>query len=242
MATQSSRPRRLAAVCAAGMLAVGPALVAGPAFADTPTVAFSGGSVVGMLVCRSQPSAGQVTIAPESRVLFVNRLGQPATLRVGAQVVAKVGANQAVPVVFHYGPVPVSMAIPCSVGVVEQFESVTVAVSRPASGSSAAAGSGRSGIGHSTADRGGAAAGTPTADPAMTPPDVSGSADPLGLAPATTGPDTAVAVEPLVPASGTPRLAASGLLALVAAVCAIGVTVAAIRAIIAQRTSRISLA
>src|SRR5204863_4097205 len=104
MATESSRPRRLAAVCAAGMLAVGPALVAGPAFADTPTVAFSGGSVVGMLVCRSQPSAGQVTVAPESRVLFVNRLGQPATLRVGAQVVAKVGANQAVPVVFHYGP------------------------------------------------------------------------------------------------------------------------------------------
>ena len=130
MATESSRPRRLAAVCAAGLLAVGPALVAGPAFADTPTVAFSGGSVVGMLVCRSQPSAGQVTIAPESRVLFVNRLGQPATLRVGAQVVAKVGANQAVPVVFHYGPVPVSMAVPCSVGVVEQFESVTVAVSR----------------------------------------------------------------------------------------------------------------
>ena len=74
----------------------------------------------------------------------------------------------------------------------------------------------------------------------MTPPDVSGSADPLAIAPATTGPDTAVAVEPLVPASGTPRLAASGLLALVAAVCAIGVTVSAIRAIIAQRTSQIS--
>src|SRR2546423_8820656 len=133
MATESSRPGRWAAVCTAGMLAVGRALVAGPAYADAPTVTFSGGSVVGMLVCRSQPSAAQVAVAAETRVLFVNRLGQPATLRVGAQTVAKVGANQAVPVLFHYGPVPVSMAIPCSVGVVEQFESVTVGVSRPAS-------------------------------------------------------------------------------------------------------------
>ena len=246
MATESSRPRRLAAVCAAGMLAVGPALVAGPAFADTPTVAFSGGSVVGMLVCRSQPSAAQVAVAAETRVLFVNRLGQPATLRVGAQTVAKVGANQAVPVLFHYGPVPVSMAIPCSVGVVEQFESVTVGVSRPASTGSTPSGTGRSGIGHPNAGEHGAAGSTgetPAADPAATAPDAGASEDPLAIAPATTaGPDSAVAVEPLVPASGTPKLAASGLLALVAAICAIGVTVAAIRAIIAQRTSRIGLA
>ncbi|HEV7896976.1 MAG TPA: hypothetical protein VGP31_03935, partial [Planosporangium sp.] len=45
----------------------------------------------------------------------------------------------------------------------------------------------------------------------------------------------AVAVEPIVTASGTPRDSASGLLALLSAVCAIGVTIAVTRAIISKR-------
>src|SRR2546423_8537361 len=117
MATLSTR-RRTAAVCAAALLAVGPILLAGPAYADGQSVEFSGGSVAGMLVCRSQPSTSRVSVAAESRVMFVNRLGQAATLRVDGQNVTTVGANQAVPVVFHYGPVAVSMAVACSVGVV----------------------------------------------------------------------------------------------------------------------------
>jgi hypothetical protein len=46
----------------------------------------------------------------------------------------------------------------------------------------------------------------------------------------------AVAVEPLVPASDVPRDSASSLLAIIAAVCAVGVTIVVIRAIISKRT------
>ena len=74
-----------------------------------PTVEFSGGSVLNMLVCKSQPSTGRLSVPAESRVSFVNRLGQNATLRMGGRTVTSVGANQAVPVVFHHGPVEVSM-------------------------------------------------------------------------------------------------------------------------------------
>jgi hypothetical protein len=73
------------------------------------------------------------------------------------------------------------------------------------------------------------------------------SADPSAIAgdPATIGggkAGAAVAVGPLVPASGPARESASGLLALLAAVCAVGVTAAAIRAIISKRTIQARLA
>jgi hypothetical protein len=51
-----------------------------------------------------------------------------------------------------------------------------------------------------------------------------------------------VAVGPLEPASGTPTSGPRGLLALIAAVCIVGVTFAAFRAILAQRASRTSFA
>ena len=69
-----------------------------------------------------------MTVPAESKVTFVNRLGQNATLRIGGKTVTSVGANQAVPVVFHHGPVEVSMTISCSAGVVEEFRPVTVGV------------------------------------------------------------------------------------------------------------------
>jgi hypothetical protein len=54
--------------------------------------------------------------------------------------------------------------------------------------------------------------------------------------------DDRVTVEEPVAASGPVRNAPTGLLALVATVCAVGVGIAAIRAIIAQRSSRMSFA
>ena len=240
---------RVAAGVAAALLAAAPALAASPAYADGQSVEFTGGSVLSMLVCKSQPSVPRLTVSAEARVLFVNRLGQSATLRVGAQAVATVPANQAVPVMFHYGPVPVSMGLNCNVGVVEQFQSVVVNVVQPAgSASGGGTGSGATGTrrqaGAAGAERSTATHPADDAAAGAVDPQVAASGDAAAGA-AGAPPDQAAAsgtgavvVEPLVAASGTPRVRASGMLALLATVCAIGVTVAAIRAIIAQRTTR----
>jgi hypothetical protein len=249
--------RRVAAAFATALLAGGPALAGNPAYAaDGPSVEFSGGSVLSVL-CKSQPSAARVTVSAEGRVVFVNRLRQSATLLVDGRPAASVGANLAVPVVFHSGPVTVSMVPACDVGVVEQFESVVVTVLRPVgvagSASAVAGASGGASSGGTTARP---AAATGAARPAATAPpsgdeqlglepglaasgDVSASAGADAVEPpAVTGTGGAVAVEPIVAASGTPSEGTSGMLALLATVCAIGVTVAAIRAIVAQRTTR----
>jgi hypothetical protein len=68
-----------AAAITAALLAAGPSLAASPAYAaDSQTVNFTGGSVLSVLVCKSAPSPPGLTVAAESRVLFVNRLGQTA--------------------------------------------------------------------------------------------------------------------------------------------------------------------
>lgn len=293
-----------AAAIAAALIAAGPTLAASPAYAaDGQTVTFTGGSVAGLLVCKSAPNSSRVNVAAESRVTFANRLNQTAILRVDGQAVATVAADQAVPLVFHRGPVRVSMTFSCSAGVMEQFSSATVNVSAPpkaqapvvaaptggntSSGSAGgAATSGRTGTG--TGSGGGAttnhaapgatragsvggraaaggtpsrngAAGTPTAAPGVNPLDPTAMAtvppvDPSAAAiadPSLAGGATdtgvggegskSVAVEPMIPASDGPT-SASGLLALMAAVCAIGVTIAAARAIISKRTLQASLA
>jgi hypothetical protein len=249
-------------------LAAGPALAASPAYAaDSQTVKFTGGSVLSMLVCKSEPSNARLTIPAESRVMFVNRLGQAAMLRVDGRALVQVGPNQAAPVVFHHGPVSVSMTFSCGAGVVEQFSSTSVSVTgagaKPAASASLRPTTGATaGVTHSSPVRTrssntGRAALSPahpaTESPAATgAPGLGGSptagqsaapVDPTGAAgPGAGKGGNAVAVEPLVTASGTPRDSASGLLALLAAVCAIGVTVAVTRAIISKRTNQASYA
>jgi hypothetical protein len=259
----SFRSARLSRILVVVTLGAGPALMAGVASAapaGPPTVEFSGGSVLNMLVCKSQPSTGRVTVPAESRVSFVNRLGQNATLRMGGKTVTSVGANQAVPVVFHHGPVEVSMTISCSAGVVEEFRSVTVGVTpKPAAAAPAAATPtatpGRT-SGGSTATRGSgnrtSAAATPTAET------IAPSADSWAASPAVSDPGVAVGepgngegggiapgaadVGDVVAASGEPVHGPSGLLAMIAAVLTVGVGVAAVRAVLARRTSGASFA
>ncbi|MFL6114126.1 MAG: hypothetical protein ACJ786_22620, partial [Catenulispora sp.] len=266
------RTAGLAAALAAAALTAGPSLATAPAFAaDSPTVSFTGGSVLNVVVCKSQPSPARVTVPAESRVMFANRLGQTATLRVGGDSVATVGPNQAVPVVFHYGPVSVSMTFSCGAGVVQKFGSATVDVTRapraaapnvvakpkPAAGgagttrtaptgSASRAVSNRSGLSAAHGTAAGESATTAEPSPSDAVPSTDPSADPsaLALGPATGGTPTdgsgsgnaPVQIEPVVPASGTPQDSASGLLAMLAAVCAVGVTIAATRAIISKRT------
>jgi hypothetical protein len=259
-----SRNRRLAAVLAAAVLGAGPALAAGAAQAApaTPSVEFSGGSVLNMLVCRSQPSTGKLVVPAESRVIFINRLGQNATLRMDGRTVTSVGANQAVPVVFHRGPVGVSMTISCNAGVVEEFQAVTVAVTPaavPPAPAAAANPPASSGGGAARGSGGAAARATSSARTASSPPAVDAgvaSADPwassAGLpasggsspAPGTgegaTGEPGSAAVDvgDVVAASGEPVHGPSGLLAMIATVLTVGVGVAAMRSILARRTSR----
>jgi len=256
------------AAAAATLLSAALTVGASPVYAAPaggPTVEFSGGSVLSLLVCKSEPSSGQVTVPAETRMSFVNRLGQGATLRIDGKPVAQVGANQAVPVVFHYGPVNVAMTFSCGVGVVEEFKAVGVTVTRPvvaqggtnplpAPGATSAPRTGTvpasTGRSPNSAAGGGTAngEGTPTEqggtepiDPSLLGPDA--TAAPAGAAAVpSANADGRVFVEAAVPASGTPRNGPAGLLALVAAVCVVGVAMAAIRAIIAQRSTRTGIA
>jgi hypothetical protein len=250
--------------------------------AGTPTVEFSGGSVLSLLVCKSEPSAPDVSVPADSRVNFVNRLGQNAFLKVDGQSVATVQPNQQVPVVFKKGPVEVAMTFDCGVGVVQQFKPVSVGVTASPAGAAptggaangtpavnktgaaagpagAAAGAANNAMGgdhasgrsskspHGQAGQDGTvAASDPTGDPGLEgDPSL---LDPSAAAGSATGVDPSapvddrVTVEQPVAASGPARNGPAGLLALVATVCAVGVGIAAIRAIIAQRASRASFA
>jgi hypothetical protein len=255
---------RMAGILAAAAIGAGPLLVAGAAHAApeaAPAVEFSGGSVLNMLVCKSQPSASRVTVPAESRVTFVNRLGQNATLRVGGKTVTSVGANQAVPVVFHHGPVEVSMTISCSAGVVEEFRTVTIGVTpkpvaAPPAVAPTVAPTNRAPTPTGTATRGGSSSynrsatpsPTATAPTASTPaPDpwasASTEASPSGAPVPGEGsggggdlPPGATDIGDVVQAAGEPVHGPSGLLAMIAAVLTVGVGVAAVRAILARRT------
>lgn len=252
----------MARILAAAALGAGPVLIAGAANAEpeaAPAVEFSGGSVLNMLVCKSQPSTGRLTVQADSKVTFVNRLGQNATLRVGGKTVTSVGANQAVPVVFHHGPVDVSMTISCSAGVVEEFRAVTVGVTpkpaalppaaapttapanrAPAPTGTATRGNGN-GYNRSASPSPTAASGTasPAADPwasssadasSGVPIPASGNGEGGGLPPGATD------IGDVVQASGEPVHGPSGLLAMIAAVLTVGVGVAAVRAVLARKT------
>ncbi|GAA1801375.1 hypothetical protein HC028_08245 [Planosporangium flavigriseum] len=280
----------MATVLAAAALVAGPLLHSPAAYAenggkerrngsqvDGQTVSFTGGSVLSMLLCRSEPSERRLTVPAQSRVMFVNRLGQKATLRVNGKALVEVGPNQAAPLLFHYGPVSVSMTFACGTNVVEQFSATSISVTparqpetpriaapqpavspTPSATPSAQvkAGTSRSGRGVlSPAQPSTGALATVTADSptatrsragAVPSTAASSSGVPLaaGLSAAGGGDDSgkgggnAVVVEPLVLMSGTPRDTLSGVLALVAAVCVICVTIAVMRAIITKRTNQ----
>jgi hypothetical protein len=271
----------MATVIAAAALAATSGLDASPAYAgnghgdsrqqmrqqgepDVRTVSFTGGSVLSMLVCKSEPSQIRLAVPAESRVMFVNRLGQNATLRVNGQAQVQVGPNQAAPVVFHFGPVSVSMTFPCGAGVVQQFSSATVSVThvvppvgsaRPTSPGSAprptatavaaATSTPRPTALSSRAGRAALSAARPSAGASATTdsPVVARSAAAVGTSPTGRPTDSGkegnpVAVEPLVHAADLPRDSTARLLALIAAVCAVGVTIGVIRVIISKRTTQ----
>ena len=197
-----------AAALAAALLTAALTVGASPAYAGGPTVEFSGGSVLSLLVCKSTPSTGKVDVEQGGQIAFVNRLGQSASLKVNGNAVSQVPPNSQVSVHFtSSGPESVSMAFDCGVGVVQEFKAVDVTVN-PApdqapmvprgAGAAVAGGAGGAGTAATTGSRRSAtSAATPGKVPTTHPAaPTRGATGPVGLNGSPAGSGT----EPIDPA------------------------------------------
>jgi hypothetical protein len=245
--------RALAGVSLGAFLGV--PLAAQPALAETEAstqVEFNGGGL-GLLLCGSKPDRPSVTIKSEARVVFVNNLGQGATLQIDGENGGPIGDGQAVEVQFHKGPVAIAMVPDCflNLGGNGSYEPVTVNVtaSSPSSGDSTEPPrvvKTRTPKPKPSTTAAPAATASPTEDGALFPlePDPSGSVAPggdsFGSSVVTPSGESVITTDL---ASDTPRdKGPIGLLAIIATVCVVGVTVGAIRAIVSQRSTRTEFA
>lgn len=251
--------RRLAAALGLGLLIGVPALAA-PALAEPeaqPQVEFNGGGL-GLLLCGSRPDRGSVTVKAESKVVFVNNIGQGATLQIDGENGGPIADGQAVEVQFHRGPVSIAMVPDCllNLGGNGSYEPVTVNVNKTSAPSD--------GSGSKTAVKPrttpkpkpspSQAAAVPTDEPSIASDDT----QLFPLDPDAPADQTAVLGESAAPGliasdADTARTAGTlsdtptdkgpiGLLAIIATVCVVGVSVGAIRAIVGQRASRAEFA
>jgi hypothetical protein len=238
----------LAAACVGGaLLAPGTALAAGS------TVTFEGGCGLLGVGASARPDTGALTVRSGSTVTFVNHLGQSAKLTINGADRATVPANSQVGVVFRQGRVGVSMVPGCLLGA-GGAGSVTITVTS-AAGSPGATGPGAHSPSAGKSPEGRTAPAAGDQPPAGTGPD-GAAPDPAAPVPALDGSaptsdagavtssgsvpmtDTVAAVGAAVP--GPPaRQGPAGILVFVAAICVAGVSVAAGRAIIAQRAIRV---
>jgi hypothetical protein len=243
----------------AGMVIGAPLLGVGVANAATATVTFSGTPLLGLgtLACPSSPSQSSLTVTAGSTVDFVNRTGRTATLWAGDSQ-KSLPDKSLVPVTFTQSASVVIQMLPDCALDLGSHTKMTVLV-QPASGqarattpaTAPASGDPRNGATASPtkSPKPGRTAGqaiAPTSDPTA-PTSVPSAPATAGIdnndpfATAAVAPNAAQPVvgEPVGPAA--PR-SASGLLTLIATVGVVGVSAAAIRAIIAQRASRVLMA
>ncbi len=233
----------LAAACAGAAL-----LVPGTARAATPQVTFQGGCGLLGVGASSRPDNGSVTVWSGGTVTFVNHLGQSAHLMINGADRGVVPNDNQVGVLFRSGRVSVSMLPGCLLGGGGDVGTVTVTVA-PATAAAApsteasSAGRPSPSADRSSAGRSASASPSPSAagasvDPAASAPD---GTVPSGEALVGTGPAAAPSLDAVVGVAtpgppGRPRPA--GLLVVIAGICVVGVSVAAIRVIIAQRAIR----
>jgi hypothetical protein len=251
------RWRRYAAQLGTAMLISFPlfagAAAAGPA---DPQVEFSGGGL-GMLLCGSKPDVSSISVFTQAKVIFVNGLGQGATLQIDGENAGAVNDGEAVEVQFHHGPVAVAMVPECLLNLNGNFSPVTVQVassnSSPRTSPRAVAPKPRPSTSTGTATNSPTPARpqptvTPTVTSSPVPPldEQILPLDPDAVLPSGTASSSATVVSGL---DGTQLQAASrrdrgpiGLLAIVATVCVVGVSAGAIRAIITQRANRAEFA
>jgi hypothetical protein len=259
--------RHRAGLVLAGFVFGAPLLGASMASAATTTVTFSGTPLLGLntLACPSSPSQGNLTVAPGTVVDFVNRTGRTATLWAGDSQ-KTLPDKSFVPVTFTQGPasVVIQMLPTCSLDL-GQHAKMTVSVTsaaaapeptQPGTTTAPAAGPGVTGA----PPNGGSPVGpkpisptrsssvlAPTAVASTAPTDISttaaGTTDGSAIAGNNDPFASPPAIDPTSPVLGDPVPApqprsASGLLTLIATVGVVGVSAAAIRAIIAQRATR----
>lgn len=250
---------RLAGVALLGAL-VGMPFAAQPSAAAQqpagPQVTFSGGGL-GLLLCGSRPDIPQITVGAESKVRLTNGLGLAATLKIDGSVSATVANGETVEVQFHRGPVAIGMEPDCALNLNQDFEQLTVEVT-PTRTAPAPAQTGSAGLPNSRPSTAAPTTGASTPDDPQAPAPPSGDVfpDPTGLpldgskavagaslkSPATVvNPDGSPA-QRLASGTGPVDKGPIGLLAIIATVCVVGVSVGAIRAIITQRATRAEFA
>jgi hypothetical protein len=122
-----------------------PSLLLGAPQTQRP-VEFNGG--VGPLPCGSKPDRGSVTVKSESRLVFINNIGQGATLRIDGENGGPIADGQAVEVQFRRGPVAIAMVPDCvpDLGANGFYEPVTVKVSATRPSSSGSSGGSESAV------------------------------------------------------------------------------------------------
>jgi hypothetical protein len=226
-------------------------LLGAPADADTATITFSGQPLLGAaLSCPSTPSQTTLTVAAGTVVDFVNRTGRQATLWAD-DAEKSLPDRSLVPVTFNGGPsseaVVVQMLPDCSldlgkhiqmtVTVLAQVGAVTPA---PTKVSTVPVGGGATATAASHPSSSTTAGRTPGSTPSESKSagavtGASGDNDPFQQAPS-----QVMAAKPLIGTAIPPAQprSASGLLTLIATVGVVGVSVAAIRAIVSQRAIR----
>jgi len=231
----------LAAACIGGAL-----LVPGVASAAQPTVTFHGDCGLLGVGASSRPDKSGVTVNSGGTVTFVNNLDQSAHLMINGADRGVVPADNQVAVLFRGGRVSVTMLPGCLLGGGGNVGSVTVNVtsdtgSAPAGTPGKSPEPGRSPEARTTASASPAPSGAAgSLDPAVPAPGdgLPGSGDPLAAA----GPGAAPGMDPVAVGTAVPgppgKHRPAGLLVFVAAICVVGVSVAATRAIIAQRAIR----
>lgn len=269
-ARQPARHRAAAATVAAIFVAA-PLFAADAAYAaPTPTampresgkeVVFSGKKGLLGVACEANPSATAVTVPAETTLRVVNRTGYRAKLILDGAAQGEIADGGAAPVVFHRGPVTLGLKPSCMIGQESAVRvEVTAAPGTTSPGSGTKSGTKRPaqpGTG-TDADRNrprpqASLSASPTGGPTPTAsesPEAVPSSDDSGQS--TDGAATVdgtsgigmdgAAAEALASVEPVRESGPIGLLALIATVCAIGVSAGAIRAIIAQRASRTGVA
>jgi hypothetical protein len=256
----------VAALFAAALFAAAPLAFGASAHADGPvrdggsSVTFSGAGLLGV-ACTSTASASSLTVRAESSLRVVNETGHRATVLLGAAITGEIANGASADVLLHRVPVSLALKPSClfadtSAVRVDVIGAPAVRQPAPPAANPAAtptvAGGPTSGSG-GTGGRGGTrtngssgtgtghdAAGAAPTNSAAQPDEQPGRARPRGgetsAAPGAgadiTDEDPPASVEPVSETGGR------GLLAMIATVCAVGVSVGAIRAITAQRATR----
>jgi hypothetical protein len=257
----------VAALFAATPLAFGTAAHAyGPVQESGQQVVFSGGGLLGV-ACGAKPSTTSVTVPAESSLRIVNNTGRRAKLLLDGAARGEISSGSAADVLFHRGPVSLALKPDCvladeSAVTVEVVAAPAASPTRPdqepttpTAGGGSTSTRNNSGTTPRTntaqTPRTNPAAATPASgveptDPAAEPtPDASETATATvdGNLPALPEPTDSVTVtganaDPLASVEPISEQGPTGLLALIATVCVVGVSAGAIRAIIAQRATR----